>query len=50
MNEQTDANANDVEGWPLPSTDVLRELEPPAVTWSESEPVSNRPSRPTARG
>jgi hypothetical protein len=36
---------DDIEGesdggvnWPLPSTNVLRELEPPAVDWPESEP------------
>jgi hypothetical protein len=50
MNEQHDANANEVDGWPLPSRDVLRELDPPAVVWSESEPASSRPTGPTARG
>ena len=37
MNEQHDANANDSDRWPLPTQDVLRELDPPAVVCSESE-------------
>ena len=49
MSEQSDVNANDYDGWPLPSTDVLRELEPPAVVW-EAEPAPTQLSRPTARG
>jgi len=49
MNEQRD-NANGIDGWPLPSQDVRRELDPPAVVWSESEPASNPPTGPTARG
>jgi hypothetical protein len=35
---------NDIEGgmdggvsWPVPSTNVLRELEPPTVDWPEEE-------------
>jgi hypothetical protein len=50
MSEQNDANANDHDGWPLPTHDVLRELDPPAVVWSEAEPASSWPTRPTARG
>jgi len=34
MNEQHDANANEIDGWPLPSRDVRRELDPPAVVWA----------------
>jgi hypothetical protein len=45
MSEQTDDTANDADGWPLPSTDVLRELEPPALKWSESEPAPTQPTR-----
>jgi hypothetical protein len=50
MNEQHDANTNDIDGWPLPSRDVLRELDPPAVDWSEWEPAATPPSRHPARG
>ena len=50
MTEQHDASANETEVWPLPSQDVLRELDPPAVVWSEAEPASSRPTGPTARG
>jgi hypothetical protein len=50
MNEQHDANANDIEGWPLPSHDVLRELDPPAVVWSESESAATPQIRRPARG
>ena len=50
MSDQNDANANDYDGWPLPSVDVLRELEPPVVVWAEAEPAATRPIRPTARG
>ena len=50
MNEQTDDRANDADGWPVPSSDVVRELEPPALVWSEPEPSTSRPTRPTARG
>jgi hypothetical protein len=50
MNEQYEASANEIDGWPLPSQDVLRELDPPAVDWSELEPVASWPTGPTARG
>ena len=50
MSEQQDANATDTDLWPLPSPDVLRELDPPAVDWLETEPVSRWPLRPPARG
>jgi hypothetical protein len=49
MNEQNDDNANDVDGWPLPSVDILRELEPPTLVWSEPESAS-WPTRRPARG
>jgi hypothetical protein len=50
MNEQHDANANDVHGWPLPSQDVQRELDPPAIVWSEAEPAATPQIRRPARG
>jgi hypothetical protein len=50
MSEHTDSNANDADGWPLPSRDVLRELEPPVLVWSEPEPAATPRTRPTARG
>jgi hypothetical protein len=50
MNEHSDDHANDADGWPLPSRDVLRELEPPAVVWLESEPAANRQLRPPGTG
>ena len=48
MSEQTDDKANDPDGWPLPSRDVVRQLEPPPLVWSEPEPAISRPTRPTA--
>jgi hypothetical protein len=50
MSDQTDDSANDADGWPLPSREVVRELEPPAVVWSQPDPAANRPIRPTATG
>jgi hypothetical protein len=50
MNEQLDANAHEIEGWPLPSVDVLRELDPPAVDWSEPESAATPQTRRSARG
>jgi hypothetical protein len=50
MNEQNDANANDIDGWPLPSLEVLRELDPPAVVWAESESAPTPQTRRSARG
>ena len=50
MSEQAEASANEVNGWPLPTVDVLRELNPPAVTWSESDPAATPQSRRSARG
>jgi hypothetical protein len=50
MNEQPEANANDVDSWPLPTQDVVRELEAPAVVWSEAEPAATPPIRLPARG
>jgi hypothetical protein len=49
MAEQTDDGANDLDGWPLPSVEVLRELEPPAVVWSEPD-AARWPTRLPARG
>ena len=50
MNDQGDPNANEAEGWPVPSGQVLRELDPPAVVWSESEPPATPQRRLPARG
>ena len=50
MNEQNDANADDSDPWPLPSLDVLRELGPPAIDWSESAPAATPQMRRPARG
>jgi hypothetical protein len=49
MTEPTDDRANDTDGWPLPSPDVARELEAPALVWLEPEPATP-PTGPTARG
>jgi hypothetical protein len=49
MSERSDDNANDAGSWPLPSSDVLRELDPPALVWSESDSAASWPIRPTAR-
>jgi hypothetical protein len=49
MSEQPDASASDGDQWPLPSTDVLRELDPPDVVWAEPESAT-RPTRLPARG
>jgi hypothetical protein len=35
MNEQSDERQAELEGWPLPSRDVLRELEQRPDTWPE---------------
>jgi hypothetical protein len=51
MNDQGDASANEeADGWPVPSGQVLRELDPPAVDWSESEPAATPQIRLPARG
>jgi len=42
--------ATDTDGWPLPSVDVVRELDPPAVVWSEAEPVATPQTGRSARG
>jgi hypothetical protein len=49
MGELNDDNANDAGGWPLPSRDVLRELEPPELAWPESDPAASWPIRRSAR-
>jgi hypothetical protein len=49
MSERNDDSANDGGGWPLPSEDVLRELEPPALVWSESDAAASWPIRRSAR-
>jgi hypothetical protein len=48
MSEQVDAKDND--GWPVPSRDVLRELDPPRVDWSVPEPALSWPLSPPATG
>lgn len=35
MSEQSENRPQDVDGWPLPSRDVLRDLERPAIAWPE---------------
>jgi hypothetical protein len=50
MNDQGDASTNEADGWPVPSGQVLRELDPPAVVWSESEPAAKPQIRLPARG
>ena len=51
MNEQTDADAEKVNGWPLPSPDVQRELEAPELVWSEPEQAATGwPTRPPGTG
>jgi len=50
MSERNDDNANDGSDWPLPSQDVLRELEaPPALVWSEPDSAASWPIRRSAR-
>jgi hypothetical protein len=49
MSERSDDNAKDGSGWPLPSEDVLRELDPPALIWSDPDPAASWPIRLTAR-
>jgi hypothetical protein len=50
MSDQADDSANDVDGWPLPSRDVARELDPPALVWSDPEPAVSWPLGPTDTG
>jgi hypothetical protein len=50
MNEGSDHSTNEIDGWPLPSPDVVRELEPPALVWSEPESPASWPTRLTATG
>jgi hypothetical protein len=49
MSERNDENANDAAGWPLPSQDVLRELEVPALVWSEPDSAASWPIGRSAR-
>jgi hypothetical protein len=50
MGEQETANATDTDGWPLPSVEVVRELDPPAVVWSEIKPAATPQTGRSARG
>ncbi len=50
MYDQGDASANEADDWPVPPGQVVRELDPPAVVWSESEPVATPQIRLPARG
>jgi hypothetical protein len=50
MNEQLDQPTELGDGWPMPSPDVLREIEPPALAPVEEWPVSSPPMRHPARG
>ena len=36
MNEQPDRH-DDVDGWPLPSREVLRDLDRPTLSWFEQD-------------
>ena len=38
MNEQSEEPRTDLDGWPIPTRDVLRELEQHAVAWPEPWP------------
>jgi hypothetical protein len=49
MNERNDDNANDAGGWPLPSQDVLRELDPPALVWPDADSAASWPIGRSAR-
>jgi hypothetical protein len=35
MNEQSDERQTELDGWPVPSRDVLRELDQPVDAWPE---------------
>ncbi|HLY87286.1 MAG TPA: hypothetical protein VKO84_12375 [Gaiellaceae bacterium] len=48
MSERSDENANDAGGWPLPSRDVLRELEPPTRVWTDPESAASWPTQRSA--
>ncbi|HET7568141.1 MAG TPA: hypothetical protein VFJ91_09140 [Gaiellaceae bacterium] len=43
MSEQNDNRTNDVEGWPMPSRDVLRDLERAPVAWPEQRNDAEAP-------
>jgi hypothetical protein len=49
MSERNDDSANEGGGWPQPSEDVLRELEAPALGWSEPDSAASWPIRRPAR-
>jgi hypothetical protein len=42
MNEQTDDRTTEPDGWPTPSSDVLRDLERRGPLWVESDPLVER--------
>jgi hypothetical protein len=50
MSEQEDVSAIDADEWPLPSVEVVRELDPPAIVWSEREPAATPQTGRSARG
>ena len=37
MNEQNDQRPTELDGWPVPSPDVLRDLERRVPAWPEPE-------------
>jgi hypothetical protein len=37
MNEQAAERHEELDGWPMPSPDVLRELDQPSLSWSRHE-------------
>jgi hypothetical protein len=50
MSDEYDANANNGGAWPMPSPEVLRELDPLAPEWDEPDWPASPPSRRPARG
>jgi hypothetical protein len=48
MNEQAEQRENELDGWPLPSRDVLRDLERQPLAWSEQDGEARSGVRPAA--
>ena len=49
MGEPLEQHTGEIDGWPLPSPEVLRELEAPQLEWSEPEWPVSLPTRRSAR-
>ncbi|MBV8256253.1 MAG: hypothetical protein JOZ56_09205 [Actinobacteria bacterium] len=47
MNDATELRT-DPDGWPMPSADVMRELERPALAWPEPSPGEETALQPVA--